>query len=900
MFKSLWSLSHLCFLCVFQVESLSSRISIGRVPCDIASKERTLVNMFNQSLQQQQVRHQLRSRSPHSTNVSSFGGSSPTELCSHRHNPPRDVFFGQPSRFGGSDGQPIPQRLRSPIMMQSCEADTADVAAPSSHVPMSATALIVGNSIPPPLPFTMASGTENVSYRSIYASRCAALGDSPNATDPMRCHRSVSHGISDAYPASRSGSSSMGSAAVSSEGQRVGVRSTHHRGSPSLPLATSHGVLHHNSQQQQHQRSTTAQRWYASMDHNPSKVLGAPGLVDDAYSQCISWGSERLAGLLHDQFLLFDVSRPTEVCAAYKLEGGDSVVGGTVASRFSCVAMRPFQDRECVVGDTCGILRFLKCHDGATETVVERHISLAESSGLLGELMLSNEGCSSVSSQHPRLGVLSETSRQPTSLMRVHAAAMASNMSLLFDVSYRSVSCADASDHHPHLFLTGTAAGVVALVDSRIQHLGAVVAQARIALPPSSVSSSTSPCAGIIGDRVLGVSWNSSGSLFAVGSNTSGVSVWSLAKMSEPMTSISVGKPTPSALMSPARRAGATAAPSTSSAAVRGIQFSPVDPFELVYGGGVGDGVISVVNVLHAGGRKLYSAATGAQVSQVRYSPCGSLLISSHGLRSQDVPAPPAGQQPIGAGYEWGGVPDGPCSRRKYCLAVWSRGKAPTTPSLAFLGGAATAGITTSSSSGGRGRLPGGAGLGSHRRSASRDSLDPSDDDDTGSSAVSDVDSMPASDDGGFGGGDAFDLDDDRYVTERLASPMASSASSPSRKSSGRPLQLKIRLDGHTSRPLHMCVPRQNSPYCGMVATAAGGGDDSTIRFWNVFQRQRRTTTTSSSAVASNAAACSNSRRSSPSHDVAPSSNGLPSTAASMDPPRRCGWDDDGEFGALR
>jgi hypothetical protein len=844
------------------------------------------VNMFNQS--QQQARHQLRSRSPHSTNVGSFGGSSPSELCSHRHNPPRDVF-GQPSRFGGSDGQPISQRLRSPIMMQSCEADTA--------VAASATASLVGiGSIPPPLPFTMASGAENPSYRSIYASRCAALGDSPNATDPMRCHRSVSNGMSDAYSVtSRSGSSSMGSAAVSSEGPRGGVRSTHHhqhhRGSQALPIAASHG--------QQHQRPTAAQRWYASMDHNPSKVLGAPGLVDDAYSQCISWGSESLAGLLHDQFLLFDVSRPTEVCAAYKLEG-DSVVGGTFASRFSCVAMRPFQDRECVVGDTRGILRFLKCHDGATETVVERHISLAESSGVLGELMLSNEGCSSVSSQHPRLGVLSDTSRQPTSLMRVHAAAMASNMSLLFDVSYRSVSCADASDHHPHLFLAGTAAGVVALVDSRIQHLGAVVAQARIPLPPSSTSSSTSPCAGIIGDRVLGVSWNSSGSLFAVGSNTSGVSVWSLAKMSEPMTSISVGKPTPSALMSPARRAGATSAPSTSSAAVRGIQFSPVDPFELVYGGGVGDGVISVVNVLHAGGRKLYAAATGAQVSQVRYSPCGSLLISSHGLRSQDVPAPPAGQQPNGAGYEWGGVPDGPCSRRKYCLAVWSRGKAPTTPSLAFLGGAAT---TTSSSSGagGRGRLPGGAGLGSHRRSASRDSLDPSDDDDTGSSAVSDVDSMPASDDGGFGGGgDAFDLDDDRHVPERLASPMASSASSPSRKSSGRPLQLKIRLDGHTSRPLHMCVPRQNSPYCGMVSTAAGGGDDSTIRFWNVFQRQRRTTTSSSSATTSNAAACSNSRRSSPRNDMAPSSSTLPSTAVSMDPPRRCGWDDDGEFGALR
>ncbi|CUI12947.1 Hypothetical protein, putative [Bodo saltans] len=880
---------------------------------------------------QHERHHQLRSRSPRLVNVvssgsSAFGGSSLVERCSRsgggdptllHHLNAASLSRRGSHIVGGGDGMMStteqPTRLRSPVVM----LEDGGESLPLRTLLPSATFLSAGGSgasVPPPPP-PPSINTDNPSYRSIYASRCAAsLGDSPNAIDPR--HRGMSSSGNTIPP------TSMNHHYVSAaEGMHGGAShaSTSATATSIIPQrsSSSMGSAHYQHPRQGPQQQQ--QRWHASMEHNPIKVLGAPGLVDDAYSQCMSWGSERLAGLLNDQFLLFDVSRPTEVCAAYKLGTPDGSYGHSTttvtesaASRFSCVAMRPYQDSECLVGDTRGILRFLKCHEGSTAVVVDRQVSLAEATGVQGELMLSNE------QQHLRLGCGPHpTTRQPSSslLIRMQAASMASNMSLLFDLSYRSVSCAEGSDHHPQLFLAGTASGVVALVDSRIQGLGAVVAQARIALPPTSTFSSTSPCPGVIGDRVLGISWNSSGSLFAVGSNTTGVSVWSLAKMSEPMTTISVGKQQTSSAsaLSPARRAavlrGASPTPSAQfnsvSAAVRGIQFSPVDPFELAYGGGVGDGVISVVNVLHAGGRKLFSAATGAQVSQVRYSPCGSMLITSHGLRSQDIPAPPtattAGQQQhdqlTSTAYDWGGAPDGPCSRRKYCIAVWSRGKTSRTPSLAFLGGGGAPGgnntLSSTSTSGNRtSNNNGNIGLNSHRRSASRDSLDPSDDDDTGTSSamMSDVDSMASEDD--LEDYDSIAGDHHRH----RASPMSASSPTSGKRSSARPLQLKIRLDGHTARPLHMCVPRQNSPYGPYHRWRRPPPLLSWIRFWNAFQQQRRVTTRQSAATV---AATTSSRQTSPRSEVAPSV--FPSAAE----PRANCWgnaasDDHDAFGSLR
>lgn len=657
-------------------------------------------------------------------------------------------------------------------------------------------AIIGAHALPTSAPMTSAIGIRDgalavPSYRSIYSSRCSSLGDSPNVTEPRR---------------------------------RVAAASTR-----CTMRGDADGV--HSLPQQPRPR---VQRWHASMAHNPTRVLGAPGMIEDAYTQCLSWGSESLAGLLNDQYLLFDVSRPTEVCAAYKLgseaEDAEGAIGGS-SRRLSSVCMRPHNDRESLIGDTRGIVRLLRCREGSSEAFVDRNISISECCGVSVEQQQLTSPSSPV-----------QTLATTTTLHRIHASSVASNMALLFDVSCRSVSCIDASDQHPHLFLCGTAAGVTGLVDTRVCSSShrAVVAHCRV----PAQSDCMSPTAAVpgVGDRVMAVSWNCSGSLFAVGSNTCGVSVWSMANMAEPMTTFGARTPsswhlngtTPDSPPEFDRQMGSTCGGKANPAvcaAVRALQFSPSDPFELTFGGGVGDGVIQVVNVVSS--RRLYTAATGAQVGQVRYSPCGSMLISSHGIRRQDLPPPPPTP---GAGIlgDWGGAPDGPCSRRKYCLAVWSRGKTHTTPSMALL---ATQRNSCGSSTSRR------APISAHHRSASRDSLD-----EDSNSAASEAESL-VSDDEPNSRSNSHD--------DEACSDCPSSPSSPAR---ARPLQLRIRLDGHTSRPLHLVVPRQRSPHLGSVATAAGGGDDSTIRFWNVFSRLRTRTTSSIAAAAS--APVSPSRRS--------------------------------------
>ncbi|CUI13044.1 Hypothetical protein, putative, partial [Bodo saltans] len=297
---------------------------------------------MNSEFQHERHHQQLRSRSPRLVNVASsggFGSSSLAERCSRsgEHPTPLDQHNATTlSRrgshiIGGGEEMPHhhgmntiqqPTRFRSPVVMLEGGGEPP---LPLDTLLPSATFLSAGRSgasVPPPPPTIH---TDNPSYRSIYASRCAAsLGDSPNAIDPR--HRGMSsNGVT--IP-----STSMNHHYVSAaEGMHGGASHASTQitsaTATSMPQrsSSSMGSAHYQHPRQgPHQQQ---QRWHASMEHNPTKVLGAPGLVDDAYSQCMSWGSERLAGLLNDQFLLFDVSRPTEVCAAYKLGTPDGSYG---------------------------------------------------------------------------------------------------------------------------------------------------------------------------------------------------------------------------------------------------------------------------------------------------------------------------------------------------------------------------------------------------------------------------------------------------------------------------------------------------------------------------------------------------------------------------------------------
>ena len=429
-------------------------------------------------------------------------------------------------------------------------------------------------------------------------------------------------------------------------------------------------------------------------------------------------------------------------------------------------------------------------------------------------------------------------SRPDGQLDEVYNASLNSSSSSGYDVSMTNatvgISSIASSEHLPHLGLYGSSCGAVSLIDVRV----------RPGTQPSG------RCAFPTSDRVCSVAWNASGAIFAVGCNDSAVKIYSLANMSTPLCSLDE-----------VHQQGA----------VRAIDFHPTNPFELCTGGGVGNGLIAVHNIvssvsalsnrdvtdnevvsdaaprssrsirsLSAGARGLpeaglcggleHIASTRSQVCQVKYSADGQHIISTHGFRASDLPRISLPSSVTGTvlqgvvewpshgihgGHKSSCVPphDEVITAKKHAIQLWRirrscRGRDTSPPPSSF------------DDEHSPDRRGGAAPLAELNRCEVN--------------ALSET-ARTFLERGGAG----------ECHMIRRGSPNESSQ--PSRGSSGdddrvdammggdgtapKRLESVLVLEGHTARPLHLC--RQRGP-SGVFATAAGG-DDCTIRFWRMF-----------------------------------------------------------------
>lgn len=209
--------------------------------------------------------------------------------------------------------------------------------------------------------------------------------------------------------------------------------------------------------------------------HSPWKVLGAQGIIQDFYSQGLSWGDEAMAVLLSHQLLLFD---PHSASGGYS-----SFTSPASAGAFSAVAMCPASNTSCVVADVQGSCCVASVQQGTSDMVISNVIS--------------------------------------------HGSSI-DGLPLPSELSLRRIAAISMTPAEPSIVAVGNGFGMLRLYDLRqptsqaAMHFGAATEGGRAHRNL---------------DEVTVASFNSTGALLASGSNGNDVQVWALTNPSVPAAS---------------------------------------------------------------------------------------------------------------------------------------------------------------------------------------------------------------------------------------------------------------------------------------------------------------------------------------------------------------------------
>ena len=609
-------------------------------------------------------------------------------------------------------------------------------------------------------------------------------------------------------------------------------------------------------------------RWQHS--HRPYRVLDAPNLSGDYYSQPLRWGTDRVATLLGSQLLVFDPEAPR----SFATFTSPTQLPNALTALCLVPDDRGATDGNlCAVGDRNGGVTLCRTVPNSQEIAADCILPGADSDagdGVGGAelqpwehphvagvtcLDAANSSTIAVGFGHGSVVIVDTRrppARGPVSVCLGYGSAGAGSSRVTPDITSPSTprnagGVGGALDLDASLYRPATPDGAGGSTSSA--HADAVCA---VAFAPGD-------------ERRL-----------ASGGNDGLVRLWTLSMPGRPVAEYAHG-----------------------AAAVRALTWHPRRAGVLATGGGIVDGTI-VVRDTHLTGADAVVAgvATGSQVTQLQWTHDGAFLISAHGHAHQDTPfapvplaagdtttssTPPSPSRSVGgtnataqgmlpsvtATYGAAAaatvvaagssplavsLPQAPCRRNSLC--VWSldgaasrhgafqggppmdrlrrggkRSSGARTPLGVLLreNGANGNGTPAPSASDAAGSTGGGSNWGGHRaRTATPPAMSDSDARSCGSASCSDVDA------------------DDAVAASPAVAGFVRIGS----------------VHGHSTRPLHLA--QQQRP-TGRFVSGSGGRGDETLRFWQLFTCHPATPGTpvgsgavadESGAVASGAAAC--------------------------------------------